>query len=48
MDQLFSVPGSGYFLPVAQSLRNVVNSQGEGAAVVALNSVPCAKASSFV
>lgn len=48
MKELFSVPGSTCFLPVAESLRNVANSQGEGGAVVALNFVPCAKASSSV
>lgn len=48
MEELFSVPGSGYFLPVAQSPRNVVDSQGQGGAVVDLDFVPCAKASSSV
>ena len=48
MEELFSVPGSSYFLPVAQSPRNVVDSQGQGGAVVDLDFVPCAKASSSV
>lgn len=48
MKELFSVPGSGYFLRVVQSPRNVVNSQGEGGAVVVLNFVSCAEASSSV
>lgn len=46
MERLFYIPGSGYFLPVAQPPRDVVNSQGEGGAVVALDFVPYAKASS--
>lgn len=45
MERLFYIPGSGYFLPVAQSLRDVVNSQGYRGGVVALDSVPYAKAS---
>lgn len=45
MERLFYIPGSGYCLPVAQSLRDVVNSQGCGGVVVALDSVPYAKAS---
>lgn len=48
LEDLFSVPGSTYFLTVAQSPRNIANSQGEGGAVVALNFVPCAKVSSSV
>lgn len=48
MEELLSVPGSGYFLPVPWSPRNVVNSKGERGAVVALDFVPCAKASSSV
>lgn len=42
---MFYILVSGYFPPVAQSLMDVVNSQGEGGAVVALDFVPYAKIS---
>lgn len=48
IEELFSVPGSGYFLPVSQSLGMWLIQQGDGGAVVALGFVSCTKAFSSV